>query len=95
MLQLAKSQYGQPTRSVTQPSRTTKIVNPKSRPKVNDVSQRSMQTVVAARSMQRSQSQRPASGIVPKNADLENRNFGRVSGPFDQSQRWSTLLHKP
>ena len=30
MLQLAKSQYGQPTRSVTQPSRTTKSVNPKS-----------------------------------------------------------------
>ena len=39
-----------------------------STPKVNE-SQWSMQIAAAARSMQQSQSQLPASGIVPKNAD--------------------------
>ena len=48
---------------------------------MNTVSQWSTQIVVAARSTQPSQI--IALGIVPKNADLENRNFGRVSGPFD------------
>ena len=82
MLQPTKSQYGQPTSNVTQPSRTTKTVNSKVNPKFNAVSQQSTQTAAAARSTQPSQSQRPALGIVPKNADLENRNSGRVSGLF-------------
>ena len=33
MLQPAKSPYSQPTRSVTQPSRTARLVNPKSQRK--------------------------------------------------------------
>ena len=99
MLQQTKSQYGQPTSNVTQPSRTSKTVNSKVNLKVNIVSQRSTQTTAAARSTQQSQSQRLALGIVPKNADLENQNFGRVLGFFDLAltkvNASQSLLQKP
>ena len=61
----------------------SQINQPQNSTKVNVVSQRSMQTVAAARSTQPSQSQHPASRIVPKNADSKNRKFGRVLGQFD------------
>ena len=99
MLQPAKSQYDETTSNVTQPSRTAKWSTQKSTQKVNDVSRWSTQTTTTARSMQKSQSQRLASGIVPKNADLENRTFGRVLGSFDlvltKVNTGQSLVQKP
>ena len=69
MFQAAKSQYGQPTSNVTQPSRTAKRSTQKSTQKVNDVSQWSTQTAATARSTQKSQSQNLASRIVPENVN--------------------------
>ena len=54
---------------VTQPSRTAKRSTQTSTQKVNVVSQQSTQIAAAARSTQKSQSERLASGIVPENAD--------------------------
>ena len=95
MLQLEKSQNGQPTSNVTQSSRIAKTVNSNINPK----RQRLTQIAAAARSTLKSQIQRLASRIVPKNADLENRTFGRVSGLFDllltKVNAGQSLLQKP
>ena len=83
MLQSAKSQYGQPTRSVTQPSWTARSVNPKVNKSQRCYSQRSTQTAATKRQRNLVKSQRSTSISVPENGNCRNQNFDQSWGEFD------------